>query len=120
MVCIMWRTICAEYWKVNSDNLENQFCNAGSFTMAMRMKYKDKMDDSNNHWNAPPGETSPVLNRRRYRDFQEYMVECEEMNKKSESDVEASNKKKRTKKRRKTKKRKTKSKKKTKKRTKRQ
>ena len=111
----MWRKICREYWKVNSDNLENQFCNAGSFAMAMRMKYKDKMDDSNHQWNTPPGDTSPALNRRRYRDFQEYMSECEIMNKK----VEASHKKKRTKKRRKTKKRKTKSKKKTKKRTKR-
>ena len=110
----MWKTICAEYWKVNSDNLDNQFCNAGSFAMAMRMKYKDKMDNSNHHWNTSPGETSPALNRRRYTDFQEYMDQCEIMNKKSESDVEASHKKKRTKKRRKKKKRKKRTKKRTK------
>ena len=97
----MWKKICSEYWKVNSDNLENQFCNSGSFSMAMRLKYKDKIDDPNHHWNTSPGETSPALNRRRFTDFQEYMSECEVMNKKSESDVEASHKKKRTKKRKK-------------------
>ena len=86
----MWKKICSEYWKTNSDNLENQFCNAGSFAMAMRMKYKDNIDDTANHWNLPPGESSPNLNRKKFQDFQEYMGECEDMNEKSESDVEAS------------------------------
>jgi hypothetical protein len=58
--------------------------------MAMRMKYTDKIDDTANHWNIPPGESSPNLNRMKYQDFQEYMGECEDMNEKSESDVEAS------------------------------
>ena len=58
--------------------------------MAMRMKYKDKIDATTNHWNTSPGETSPALNRRRFTDFQEYMVECKDLNEKSESDVEAS------------------------------
>ena len=86
----MWKKICSEYWKINSDDLENQFCNAGSFAMAMRMKYKDKIDGPDHHWNIPPGESSPNLNRIKFQDFQEYMCECKEMNDKSESDVEAS------------------------------
>ena len=73
-----WRDICKEYWKVNSDNRVDQFCNGRSFAMAMRLKYRSDLDRPKHHWNA--AEPTKSLDKERHRDYTEYLDVCQDMN----------------------------------------
>jgi hypothetical protein len=46
--------------------------------MAMRLKYRSHLDRPSHHWNAT--EPTQALDKKRHRDYVEYLDACQEMN----------------------------------------
>ena len=76
-----WMKRCISYWDANGPK-DRGLCNEIGFCGKGRhlgAKYGDKMDASGHHWG--PGKLTSEGARLRERDFDEYMEQCEKLNK---------------------------------------